>query len=222
MGFNFYGLFLPPDIFAGINFYNNYPLSYRREVTFQSVLPVFDTATGFIEFKNYRYAEYCRFIFYKKNGYLCSADTTTKFLHLWLETWDTVYLSNYFHWITDQPLYIYRYAHTLLTYAEAKARSNDLDASAYEAVNRIRRRANKANIYSQSVYDLKPGLSVAQFADSVVRERALELCGEPEGRWFDLVRLEMVEQLPELRGEDKIGPPYIFTKDHYFLPVPLQ
>ena len=58
--------------------------------------------------------------------------------------------------------------HTLLTYAEAKARSGQLDASAYEAVNMVRRRANKVDINSPSKYDLQPGLSATQFADSVV------------------------------------------------------
>ena len=121
----------------------------------------------------------------------------------------------------NRKFYLLRYAHTLLTYAEAKARSGQLDASAYEAVNMIRRRANKVDIYSPSVYDLQPGLSAEQFADSVVWERAWEFAGEPEGRWFDLMRLEMAEDLPELRDPQEYEDiEYPVTKEDYFMPIP--
>jgi hypothetical protein len=130
---------------------------------------------------------------------------------------------NYDEKVNDEntSLYIFRYPHVLLTYAEAKARSGQLDASAYEAVNMLRRRANKVDIFSSSEYDLSPGLSAEQFADSIVQERAWEFCGEMEGRWFDLIRLEMVEKLPELRHPRETGPPeYPLTKEDYYLPVP--
>jgi hypothetical protein len=64
------------------------------------------------------------------------------------------------------------------------------------------------------------GLSAEAFADSVVWERAWELCGEPEGRWFDLVRLEMVENLPKLRYSDEVDPPITFDKSAYFFSIP--
>jgi len=79
----------------------------------------------------------------------------------------------------------------------------------------VRRRANKVDINSPSKYDLTPELSAKQFIDSVVWERAWEFCAEPEGRWYDLVRTEMVEQLPRLRGG---GP--AMTKDDYFEILP--
>ena len=59
------------------------------------------------------------------------------------------------------------------------------------------------------------GLSAGQFADSIVQERAWEFCAEPEGRWFDLLRLEMIEQLPKLRGDS-----YSMTKSDYFEAIP--
>ncbi|MGD2034341.1 MAG: RagB/SusD family nutrient uptake outer membrane protein, partial [Bacteroidales bacterium] len=94
-------------------------------------------------------------------------------------------------------------------------------AQAYEAVNIIRRRAHKADLYSPSEYDLTPGLSAGQFVDSVLWERAWELCAEPEGRWFDLMRLEMVEDLPSLRNvNDMRGYPDVITKDFYFRDIP--
>jgi hypothetical protein len=88
-------------------------------------------------------------------------------------------------------------------------------------VNQIRRRAHNVNLYTPSVYDMQTGLSPKVFADSVVWERAWELCGEPEGRWFDLVRLEKVEDLPQLRHPDEGGPPeYPVTKGDYFFSIP--
>jgi hypothetical protein len=60
---------------------------------------------------------------------------------------------------------MFRYAQTLLTYAEAAARSGNPGTMAYECINKIRRRANNFDIYTQSVYDLQPGLSPETFAD---------------------------------------------------------
>jgi starch-binding outer membrane protein, SusD/RagB family len=91
-----------------------------------------------------------------------------------------------------------RYAHTLLTFAEAKARDNQPDAEAYEAINQIRRRANKVDINNPSTYDLTPGLSANAFADSVIQERAFEFCGEPLNRCFDLLRTGKLAIINEL------------------------
>jgi len=205
--------YVSPYLLANIKFYNNYPGSYRRDATFQSILPNLPYNPPNLTvhpyptiFKNYRIADNSIPIFYKKFGYYCSADTSTVLYNLGnpvttgTPPYDTTIFNIYFHRILDQPIYIFRYAHTLLTYAEAKARSGQLDASAYGAINMIRRRANKVEENSASIYDLNPGLTADQFADSIVRERELELCGELEGRWFDLVRLNMVSQLPALRG----------------------
>jgi hypothetical protein len=122
----------------------------------------------------------------------------------------------------SQRLDLFRFAHTLLTYAEASARSGNLNEKAYKCVNMIRRRANQLDIHTPSEFDLQPGMSAEAFADSVVWERAWELAGEPEGRWFDLVRLEMVEDLPQLRGIDDGDFPadMIATKDDYYFPIP--
>jgi hypothetical protein len=91
---------------------------------------------------------------------------------------------------TGHEFYLLRYAHTLLTYAEAKARDGQLDATAYEAVNLVRRRANHVDLNSTSVFDLPQGLTTNDFIDSVLRERALEFCGEPGNLWFDILRTE--------------------------------
>jgi len=203
---------------AEIQFFNNFPAGYRKEITFYTTIyvpdipPYYPTIdTGYIHID--RLISTCSRICYRKF-----------YLHSETVPYEQFYESSasFNCYFGDSKIYLFRYAQILLTFAEAKARSGQLGASAYEAVNRIRRRARNADPYSPSVYDLTPGLSSETFADSVVWERAWELAGEPEGRWFDLVRLEMVEELPNLRDlDDAAGPPvYPITKDVYFFSVP--
>jgi hypothetical protein len=55
----------------------------------------------------------------------------------------------------------------------------------------------------------------------VVWERAWELAGEPEGRWFDLLRLDQVKNLPNLRHVDEGDVPvYPVTDEDLFFPIP--
>ena len=74
---------------------------------------------------------------------------------------------------------ILRYADVLLMYAEAENALNG-PANAYSAINQVRARAG--------VPALTPGLSQAQFAESVYVERKHELFAEFQTR-FDMVRL---------------------------------
>lgn len=113
----------------------------------------------------------------------------------------------------------------LFTYADnlsgGKGRSGCLEALAYEAVNQVRRRANKVDLFSSSPYDLKEGLTPQQFANSVVQERQWELCAEPEGRWFDLLRLDRVKLLPEIKKRQNIRVfPIPINRETYFCPIP--
>ncbi len=107
-----------------------------------------------------------------------------------------------------------RYANVLLTYAEAKAMSDGPDASAYDAVNRVRNRAG--------LEDLAPGLTTTAFRDSVVQERSWEHAGGEfaVSPWYDLVRLERVEAAAADRHsweQPILNPP---TKEDYFAPYP--
>ncbi|UCH14060.1 MAG: RagB/SusD family nutrient uptake outer membrane protein [Bacteroidales bacterium] len=217
-----------------VNFYNGFPRSYRRDVTFMNRLrgyhyeldydamfdPEWDPSKGLPIIDSVFFDHY-----YDTIGF---GDNISFLKHYIQEDFplgqNSCYkVINCKENVNDKntSLYIFRYPHVLLTYAEAKARSGQLDASAYEALNMVRRRANKVDVFSFSEYDLRPGLSTEQFADSVVQERAWEFCGEMEGRWFDLIRLEMVEKLPELRHPNEKSPPaYPVTREDYFLPVP--
>jgi hypothetical protein len=86
-------------------------------------------------------------------------------------------------WFTSQSLMLMRYAHVLLIYAEAKARTGGPDQAAYDAINAIRTRAGLAPLN---------GLSNADFINAVIDERGWEFAGEGTARWFDLIRLEKV------------------------------
>lgn len=96
---------------------------------------------------------------------------------------------------------ILRYSDVLLIYAEA----NGPTTEGYNAINQIRNRAGLGN--------LVPGLSVQQFRDAVVQERAWELCFEGN-RLFDLRRTHKMESVLEQQYGKNI------TGDPYFFPIP--
>ncbi len=75
-----------------------------------------------------------------------------------------------------------RYAEVLLIYAEAANEAGGPTAAAYEAVNKIRRRAELPEL---------SGLTQAALREAVWRERYHELCYENKV-WFDMVRLRKV------------------------------
>ena len=202
-----------------MNFYNSFPNNYRKQVSM---------ITGvFWEREYYYLGEKItgnQFIPFEPDSFPC----------------DYVQYSAYLKWIdmdkinphyrinnigTENTLYLLRFAQTLLTYAEAGARSGNLDASCYEAVNRIRRRANHLDQYTVSDVDLKNGLTSEQFLDSVVWERAWELAMEPDGRWFDIVRLNLIDEINNTRAEQEfpteVDAEYL-TDEWYFFKIPQE
>ena len=101
---------------------------------------------------------------------------------------------------------ILRYADVLLMYAEALNEQTANNAEAYRNFNRIRTRAGLPN--------LMPNLTQAQFRDSLILERRLELAFEGH-RWFDLARTKRLitalrVQNPTIKVEDR----------HYLFPIP--
>jgi hypothetical protein len=115
------------------------------------------------------------------------------------------------NWKSSMPVVMMRYAHVLLIFAEAQARSTGSpSAEAYAAVNAVRRRAGLAEISN---------LSGADFANAVVDERAWEFAAEWT-RWFDLVRLEKVEEANANKAPEGLKPIGAITKSDYWLPVP--
>jgi starch-binding outer membrane protein, SusD/RagB family len=212
------------------DFFNSFPNNYRKDVSFQnrhvpaiikysrdSIAQHYEAVFDSLYLKHYDTINYCTSIAFKKfYSQFSIADS------ILLKPSLSNYNRNeiYGHY-TGGVVYLFRYAQTLLTYAEAKARSGALDAFAYEAVNQVRRRANKLNIFSPSPFDLTSGLSPQQFADSVVQERAWELCAEPEGRWFDMLRLRLTKDLVAIKQhQDILVYPIQTQNNNFLLPVP--
>lgn len=96
-------------------------------------------------------------------------------------------------WYNGRDIIMLRYADVLLTYAEAQCRvDGSPNAMAYDCLNQVRNRA-KGGVGTTS--ESLSGLTAEQFLDAVVWERAYEFAGgEFESRWFDLIRLELVEK----------------------------
>jgi hypothetical protein len=215
------------DIRVTPNFYNSFPRNYRKEVSFQTrhvpnnfshiwdpvkrdYILIFDS----LYIKHY-------------DSINASTDLAYKKFFTQFDLPDSALLNRrYYHarfygHYRGGVVYIFRYAHTLLTYAEAKARIGELDGSAYEAINQVRRRANKLDLNTPSSFDLQSGLSQQQFVDSVIQERAWELCAEPEGRWFDIMRLNLTSKLYEIKKNQNVMVyPIPTQKNNFYLPIP--
>ncbi len=79
-----------------------------------------------------------------------------------------------------------RFAEVLLTYAEAKIELNQLDASVYDAINKVRQRADV------NMPAIPAGRTQAQFREIVRRERLVELSFEAL-RFVDIRRWRIAE-----------------------------
>jgi len=119
-------------------------------------------------------------------------------------------VDNYYSYKSSIPMRMLRFSQTALTYAEAKARSSAPDDLAYECINTIRTRAGLST-YS--------GLSNTEFIENCVNERAWELCGE-RVRWFDMVRLEIVQDVIDQKDSSDNQPLHTITEDDYLFPIP--
>lgn len=87
---------------------------------------------------------------------------------------------------------ILRYSDVLLMYAEAENEINGPTASAYNAINMVRRRGFGKPINTpDATVDIPSGLSKADFFKHIVRERSLELAGEGV-RKYDLIRWNLL------------------------------
>ena len=111
-----------------------------------------------------------------------------------------------------------RYSEVLLIYAEAKAASGSMDASALEALNQVKRRAAGLD---PNTADASVDVTTATVND-IVTEKGWELAGENK-RWFDLIRTETLEDAIAKRDPNEQVPlvrqP---TKDQYITPLPAE
>ena len=184
--------------FAELNFYKKFPEGARKDATFETAYPVqnADGSTSVVDYTQLK----LKHPYYKKmwdhNGMN------------WTQPWQ------YNDWTSSRTTIAMRYAEVLLTYAEAQSMAASPDASAYDAVNKVRHRAG--------LPDLTPGLSQAAFRDSVIAERSWEFAGiEANGsNWFDLVRTETVEAAAADRDPSEIPILVAPTHSNYFAPIP--
>lgn len=98
---------------------------------------------------------------------------------------------------------VVRYEDALLIFAEATAMASGPNPAAYDAVNRVRRRAYGRPLNQAAPgIDVPPGLSQQAFRDAVILERAYEFFAEGK-RYWDLKRTGKLEAA--IRG---VGEPY--------------
>lgn len=203
------------SMIAEMGFFNRFPEGERKEFTF---------VTDFYH-SNGKY--------YKYTGLKCAHPAYRK---LWADDltpgwewekrneptsrWRTG-MNTSANWYSSRPIIMMRYADVLLTYAEAKARTDGPNDLAYKCLNDVRNRAYKGVGTTEASVS---GLSTADFINAVVWERAYEFAGfEYSARWFDLQRLELVEKATtEWRNETEAK--YVlrkqYSKKDYFLPIP--
>ncbi len=116
-------------------------------------------------------------------------------------------------WLNALSLPLIRMAEVYLIYAEAQiVTGGETDANALEALNKIKRRAAGLPLDQAA-----PGVDFASATQKdVVQEKAWEFAGE-YCRWFDLVRLEMVEEVTATKNDDDLKP---LGSIQYYLPLP--
>lgn len=109
---------------------------------------------------------------------------------------------------------IIRYADVLFTIAEAENELNHAPTpEAYEALNKIRRRAYKYDVNTVSPVNLS-GLTYEEFRDTLRLERYKEFVTE-QTRWFDLVRWKiLVETVSKVPRKEAV------SKRNYLFPIP--
>lgn len=108
-----------------------------------------------------------------------------------------------------------RYADILLLKAEALIGKGDF-AGAAEIINQTRQRAGLNNLPASA------SSSYEAITEAYLKERRLELAMEGQ-RWFDLVRLDKVEEVMNAVYDKDEGRPaqvYPFTSLSYILPIP--
>lgn len=172
-------------VFSELTFFNEFPEGARKDATFATQVTKEDgTVLNWQDLKNPR-------PYYKK---LMKSEKAP----------------NYYNFASSIPMRMLRYTQTVLTYAEAKARSGGPDALAYDCLNAIRTRAGLTT-YS--------GLSATAFADKCIEERGWELCGE-RVRWFDMVRLEIVKEIVAKKDPKDNQPLHAITEKDYLFPIP--
>jgi hypothetical protein len=188
------------DGYGEINFYKNFPAGPRKDATYQSKYYVNNDPNSVVDWTQ----TIKRHPFFSKYRNDESYNAAKHYNDSWID---------------GRTVYMIRYAEVLLTYAEAQSMAASADATAYDAINQVRRRAG--------LNDLTAGLSQQDFRDSVLAEKGWEFAGvEPGGaRWFDLIRTETAGKANSNRdpSEDALkNIPDDASHTYYWAPIPVQ
>ncbi|MCY4216064.1 MAG: RagB/SusD family nutrient uptake outer membrane protein [Flavobacteriaceae bacterium] len=187
------------EVFPEYTLFNEFPAGPRREATFRTEVTYRGNTFQWDELvDNQRGVNEVHPLYLKATGFLDEISTTNS--------------------ATNMTTYSMRYADLLLYYAEATARSGDNSSDAWEALNKVRRRAYGHDINtSSSPVDLTSG----DLAELAYTERKWELAGEFK-RWDDLARMERVAEANANRSPlEPVGPILGDTSPaNYFAPIP--
>lgn len=186
------------DGFGEIAFFNRFPAGPRKDATYQKDYYVKNDPSNVVSWEGTL----------QKHPYFLKYRDDDNYV------WSTHTIND---WWGSGTNFLIRYPEVLLTYAEAQAMASAPDATAYDAVNQVRRRAGLA--------DLPAGLSQTAFRDAVVEERGWEFAAENGVRWFDLLRTETVAKANALRHSSEvplINQPDDATHSYYWAPIPIN
>lgn len=181
------------EVFAEIGFFEDFPDGPRKDNTYRTEV-VFKGNT--IHWKDFNDEPHPMFL--KVTGYQDEIKTNNS--------------------ITSMNTYCMRYADLLLYYAEAEGRSGGNATGAWEALNKVRRRANNLPINTpNATVDLSSG----DLAELAYTERKWELAGEFK-RWDDLTRMERVANALANRSSEELVGPVTGSTDpnNYFAEIP--
>ncbi|MDR2040975.1 MAG: RagB/SusD family nutrient uptake outer membrane protein [Tannerella sp.] len=210
---------------AEINFFHRFPAGERRDVTFVTEFPL---TSGWHEIKptlpwpeDQPMLPWEKIMFAHPYYFKMWEVEGREGEDRWLPVGD--------EWYSSRTNQVIRYAEVLLIYAEAQAMADGTpNALAYDCINRVRNRAFAG--VGTRLNDLPSGLGGEAFRDSVFVERGWEFAGfEYAARWFDLVRLELVEDAASAEPVHSFLPGRLnteweikkqLTHDNYFLPIP--
>ncbi len=114
---------------------------------------------------------------------------------------------------------VVRYTEILMIFAEATSQANGgPTAEAYDAVNRVRRRAHGKDLDTpDAAIDIPAGLNAADFQDEVLLERAKEFVMEGK-RWYDLLRTGKALEVIRASGSAKSA----IEEKHLKWPLPSE
>ncbi|MEM6963455.1 MAG: RagB/SusD family nutrient uptake outer membrane protein [Bacteroidota bacterium] len=188
------------DYFAEIAFFEEFPEGPRKEATFRTTI---ETPNGPIDWTET----------FPGNPYYLKTTGNTPSVGFQ----------------TDFNTYVLRYAEALLTYAEAQNKADGSpNADAYEALNKVRRRAAGLDVNTPDPTVDLSGLSSDDFHQAVLDEAGWELAGEWH-RWFNLVRNQIVAEATSKRKTDgtelgldgvTVGDPESAFEKFYYAPIP--